>query len=67
MKNVTMTGNFRDLDQATAARRDMAANGIAEDRIFIDEDQKTIRVIIPEDQTPQIREAFGKHGIAPTQ
>ncbi len=65
--NKTLTGGFEDVDQARAAHRDMIAYGIPEEKIFIDEDRKEIKVIIPEEQTPQIREVFGNHGISPTQ
>jgi hypothetical protein len=65
--STTMTGRFDDVDQAHAARETMMAGGIAEANIVIDEQRQQISVIVPQDQIPQIREAFGLHGIDPTQ
>jgi len=65
--NKTMTGSFEDVDQARAARKYMVANGIPQEKIFIDDDRMEIKVIIPEEQTPQIREVFGNHDISPMQ
>lgn len=62
--NTTLTGRFDNADHARAARRDMIAAGIPQDKIFIDEDQQQIKVIIPEEQAPQIREVFNGHDIS---
>lgn len=61
--NKTFTGNFDDVDQARAARKDMIAAGIPQEKIFVDEDQQQIKVIVPEELSPQIREVFGIHNL----
>ncbi|MFO7764413.1 MAG: hypothetical protein R6V61_11845 [Wenzhouxiangellaceae bacterium] len=65
--NTTLTGRFEEVDQARVARKDMIAAGIPQEKIYIDEDRQQIKVIIPEAQEPQIREAFKNHGIAEVQ
>lgn len=65
--NTTLTGRFEQLDQARVAREEMIAAGIPQDKIFIDEDQRQIKVIIPEEQSPQILEIFSSHDITQAQ
>lgn len=61
--NTTLTGRFDDLDKTKTAREEMFAFGIPRDKVHIDEDEKQIKVVIPEDQAPQIREILEKHDI----
>lgn len=62
--NTTLTGRFDNIDQARAARKELIAAGIPQEKIYIDKDLQQIKVIIPEEETSQIREIFSGHDIA---
>ncbi|MGK7296099.1 MAG: hypothetical protein ACNS61_09800 [Candidatus Wenzhouxiangella sp. M2_3B_020] len=61
--NTTLTGRFDDVAKAKTAREEMIAFGIPREKINIDEDDQEIKVIIPEEESRQIREVFKTHGI----
>lgn len=65
--NTTLTGSFDKVDQARGARMEMIAAGIPQDKIYIDEDRQQIKVIIPEEESRQIREVFDSHDIVEVQ
>lgn len=61
--NTTLTGRFEQVDQARVARKDMIAAGIPQEKIHIDEERQEIKVIMPEEESRQIREVFRNHNI----
>ena len=61
--NTTLTGRFDDVDKTKTAREEMFGFGIPREKVHIDEDEKQIKVIVPEEQAPQIRDILEKHGI----
>lgn len=62
--NKTLNGHFDNPEQARNTRKDLIAAGIPQEKIYIDEEKRLIKVIIPESETRQIRDIFETHGIA---
>jgi len=49
------------------ARKNLIAADIPQEKTFIDEDRRKIKVIIPEELSPQVREVFGIHKLTQAQ
>ncbi len=52
----TVNGAYRDHDQAKNTWDDLIATGIPRDNIYIDEDAKLVKVIVPAETEREVRE-----------
>ncbi|RBP31056.1 hypothetical protein DET50_10677 [Marinobacter pelagius] len=59
--NKTVNGSYDDHDQAKNTWDDLIATGIPRDNIYIDEDAKQVKVIVPEETEREVREIFERH------
>lgn len=59
-----INGKFENMDQARNTRDDLIGSEIPQDRIFIDEDEQTIRVMLPSEEAREVYEIFDRHGVA---
>ncbi|SFN09683.1 hypothetical protein [Marinobacter pelagius] len=59
--NKTINGSYDDHDQAKNTWDDLIATGIPRDNIYIDEDAKQVKVIVPEETEREVREIFERH------
>jgi hypothetical protein len=58
-----INGKFENMDQARNTRDDLIGSEIPQDRIFIDEDEQTIRVMLPSEEAREVYEIFDRHGV----
>jgi hypothetical protein len=61
--NKTINGSYGDHDQAKNTWDDLIATGIPRDNIYIDEDAKMVKVIVPAETEREVREIFDRHGL----
>ncbi|MDY6816479.1 MAG: hypothetical protein SV598_11520 [Pseudomonadota bacterium] len=59
--NKTLNGSYDEHDQAKNTWDDLIATGIPRDNIYIDEDAKVVKVIVPEETEREVREIFERH------
>ncbi|EMP56515.1 hypothetical protein MSNKSG1_04251 [Marinobacter santoriniensis NKSG1] len=59
--NKTLNGSYDNHDQAKNAWDDLIATGIPRDNIYIDEDARTVKVIVPAEAEREVREIFDRH------
>jgi len=59
--NKTLNGSYNDHDQAKNTWDDLIATGIPRDNIYIDEDAKMVKVIVPEETEGEVLEIFERH------
>lgn len=59
--NKTINGSYSDHDQAKNTWDDLIATGIPRDNIYIDEDAKLVKVIVPAETEREVREIFDRH------
>ncbi|MBE0486936.1 hypothetical protein [Marinobacter sp.] len=59
--NKTINGAYENHDQAKNTWDDLIGSGIPRDNIYIDEDNKLVKVIVPEEAEREIREIFDRH------
>lgn len=59
--NKTINGSYTDHDQAKNTWDDLIATGIPRDNIYLDEDAKVVKVIVPEETEREVREIFDRH------
>ncbi|MBD3640140.1 MAG: hypothetical protein HUJ18_04005 [Marinobacter sp.] len=59
--NKTINGSYDDHDQAKNTWDDLIATGIPRDNIYIDEDNKQVKVIVPAETEREVREIFERH------
>lgn len=62
---VTVTCNYDSVDKVRNAEEDLVATGIPQEEIFVDEDNKLIKIMIPNSAKPEILEILNRH--EPTQ
>ena len=58
-----ISGKFQDKDQARNVREDLMGSQIPQELIYIDEEEQMIRVMLPEEQSREVKEIFDRHGI----
>jgi len=58
-----INGKFQSLDQARNTRGDLIGSDIPQDLIYIDEQEQTIRVMLPPGEAREVYEIFERHGI----
>ncbi len=61
--NKTLNGHYETADQARNTQEDLVATGIPQDKIYVDKDNQTIKVMIPAEEEREIREIFDRHDI----
>lgn len=59
--NKTINGSYDNHDQAKNTWDDLIATGIPRDNVYIDEDNKVVKVIVPEEAEREVREIFDRH------
>jgi len=59
--NKTLNGSYDEHDQAKNTWDDLIATGIPRDNVYIDEDAKVVKVIVPEETEREVREIFERH------
>lgn len=59
--NKTINGSYDEHDQAKNTWDDLIATGIPRDNIYIDEDNKQVKVIVPAETEREVREIFERH------
>lgn len=59
--NKTINGAYDNHDQAKNTWDDLIATGIPRDNVYIDEDNKVVKVIVPEEAEREVREIFDRH------
>lgn len=59
--NKTINGAYDNHDQAKNTWDDLIATGIPRDNVYIDEDSKLVKVIVPEEAEREVREIFDRH------
>lgn len=58
-----INGKFKSMDQARNTRSDLIGSEIPQDLIYIDEQEQTIRVLLPPGEAREVYEIFERHGI----
>ncbi|NWO08175.1 MAG: hypothetical protein HLX50_21440 [Alteromonadaceae bacterium] len=58
-----INGKFKNMDQARNTRSDLIGSEIPQDLIYIDEQEQTIRVMLPPGEAREVYEIFERHGI----
>jgi hypothetical protein len=58
-----INGKFKNMDQARNTRSDLIGSEIPQDLIYIDEQEQTIRVLLPPGEAREVYEIFERHGI----
>ncbi|GHD40916.1 hypothetical protein SAMN05216429_10498 [Marinobacter persicus] len=58
-----INGKFKNMDQARNTREDLIGSEIPQDLIYIDEQEQTIRVMLPPGEAREVYEIFERHGI----
>lgn len=61
--NKTINGSYDNHDQAKNTWDDLIATGIPRDNIYLDEEAKLVKVIVPEETEREVREIFDRHGL----
>ncbi|MDX1635227.1 MAG: hypothetical protein R3280_11345 [Marinobacter sp.] len=61
--NKTLNGHYENPDQARNTQEDLVATGIPQDKVFVDEENQTIKVMIPAEEEREIQEIFDRHDI----
>jgi hypothetical protein len=56
-----VTGTFDSMDKIWNAKDDLIATGIPQEKIYVDEDAKLIRVMVPEPTKREIFEILKRH------
>eukprot|EP00614_Pseudopedinella_elastica_P039234 CAMPEP_0181270734 /NCGR_PEP_ID=MMETSP1097-20121128/6975_1 /TAXON_ID=35684 /ORGANISM="Pseudopedinella elastica, Strain CCMP716" /LENGTH=54 /DNA_ID=CAMNT_0023371015 /DNA_START=26 /DNA_END=190 /DNA_ORIENTATION=+ len=51
------------MDQARNTRDDLIGSEIPQDVIFIDKEEQTIRVMLPQEEAGEVYEIFDRHGV----
>lgn len=59
--NKTMNGSYDSHDQAKNTWDDLIATGIPRDNVYIDEENKLVKVIVPEEAEREVKEIFDRH------
>lgn len=59
----TVRGTYDDSAQAQNVKDDLLATGIPRDKIFVDEDAKQIKVMIPATTKPEIIDILNRHNL----
>ncbi|MEE3169098.1 MAG: hypothetical protein VX324_03110 [Pseudomonadota bacterium] len=59
--NKTINGSYDNHDQAKNTWDDLIATGIPRDNIYLDEEAKLVKVIVPEETEREVREIFDRH------
>lgn len=62
---VTITGTFESVGQARNAGDDLVNTGIDQEKVFVDEDNKQVKVMVSAAIAPEIKEILNRH--KPTQ
>ena len=62
--NKTINGRYDDPDQATNTLDDLVGTGIPRDKVYIDEANRTIKVMVPDEVEAEIQEIFSRHGVS---
>lgn len=57
----TINGSYDNHDQAKNTWDDLIATGIPRDNVFIDEENKLVKVSVPEEVEREVREIFDRH------
>ena len=57
----TITKTFKSHDTLSNVREDLIATGIEQEQIFVDKDNKQVKVIIPAEAEPEILEIMNRH------
>jgi hypothetical protein len=61
--STTVTATFKSDDQVKNVKDDLLSTGIPNEKIFVDEPAKKIRVIMPKETQPAIVDIFERHGL----
>ena len=59
--NKTINGSYDNHEQAKNTWDDLIATGIPRDNIYLDEEAKLVKVIVPEETEREVREIFDRH------
>ncbi len=57
----TITKTFEHVDTLKNVSNDLISTGIEQEHIFIDEDNKQVKVVIPAAIEPEIQEILSRH------
>jgi hypothetical protein len=57
----TVTGTYDSTDQVRNAEDDLLATGIPSEKIYVDEQARQIKIMIPEATKPEIVEILNRH------
>ena len=57
----TVTGTYESADQIKNAREDLIATGIPQEQIFVDEENRQIKVMIADETEPEIEDILKRH------
>lgn len=57
----TVTATYGSLDTCRNAKDDLVGTGIPQEKIFVDEASKAVKVIVPEPSQPEIFEILNRH------
>lgn len=61
--NKTLNGHYEDIDQAKNTEEDLLATGLPRESVYVDKENKVIRVMIPSEEEREIREIFDRHRV----
>ena len=62
----TVTGTYDSADQIKNAREDLIATGIPQEQIFVDEENRQIKVMIADETEPEIEDILKRHDASAT-
>lgn len=57
----TVTGTYDSTDQVRNAEDDLLATGIPSEKIYVDEQARQIKIMIPEATKPEVVEILTRH------
>ena len=62
----TVTGTYESANQIKNAREDLIATGIPQEQIFVDEENRQIKVMIADETEPEIEDILKRHDASST-
>jgi hypothetical protein len=63
----TVTGTYETVDQITNAQEELIAVGIPQELIFVDKENRQLKVIIADVTEPEIEEILKRHDASSTE
>lgn len=62
----TITGFYDSAAQINNVKEDLVASGIPQEKLFVDEENRQLKVLVPASGEPEILEILKRHGPSST-